>query len=275
MQLRFSVVWAGAVAAAAWLIREYGDPVDQQSTPIPWLPELVIPTAGEVETAVQVVPAIVVAIFVFAAGTSFVVAQVVPQSRGTRAVEVLRSRHLAWTIAPALALTPLTVLVLWFEQEGAWSLAAALLIGSVAYLLVSTGCLLSILAEATNPQRFAALLRSQHLAAVQMMRATSDAGAAADGLADRAGYGWAWLRSRWRTDTRRTEAVENLYGTVRTLRGWARSSATVGDSRELQIALEGILDLVADYAMLCPTDRSGVPREYTEGAAAWPRSVLR
>lgn len=44
----------------------------------PW--PLIEPTEG-LETVAQMVPAIVVAIFVFAVGTQFVVAQVVPQAR--------------------------------------------------------------------------------------------------------------------------------------------------------------------------------------------------
>ena len=110
---------------------------------------------------VQVVPAVVIAIFVFAAGTSFVVAQVVPQARGTRAVEMLRGRHVAWTISPALALTPLSTLVLVLPPAPAESLALALLLGSLFYLLFSTACLLAILREATDPVTFGGLLQRQ------------------------------------------------------------------------------------------------------------------
>ena len=43
-------------------------------------------------------------------------------------------------------------------------------------------------------------------------------------------------------------AVNDLHTVVRTLRGWARSAATSGDSRELSEALEATLGLVVEYA---------------------------
>ena len=242
-----SLVWAGALFGTAWLIRNHEGPsrlVD--------LLALAIPGEDAVQTAVQVVPAVVVAIFVFAVGTLFVVAQVVPQPRGTRAVEVLRTRHLMWTISPALALTPLSALLLVMEPDDRMTsaLATALVIGATLYLFASTACLLAILGEATDPILFAALLRRRQRNAL-----------------------WAHRMGLARVTQ---AAVNSLYDTVRTLRGWARSAATSGDSRELQVALEGTLNLIRSYKREVQiADRQHVPWDYRHNADAAEVSALR
>jgi hypothetical protein len=55
----------------------------------------------DAKTVAQIVPSIVVAIFVFAVGTAFVMVQIVPPARGTRAPTTLQGRRMLWTIAPA------------------------------------------------------------------------------------------------------------------------------------------------------------------------------
>ncbi len=70
-------------------------------------------------------------------------------------------------------------------------------------------------------------------------------------------------------------AVDDLYGVVRTLRGWARSSATAGDSRELQVALEETLNLVDAYAKFPVDRRCGVPDDYNRSSLDWQTSPLR
>lgn len=197
------------------------------------------PGSQGLDTIVQVVPAVVIAIFVFAAGTSFVVAQVVPPARGTRAVQLLRARHLGLTIAPALALTPLSALVVVLKPTCAAPLASALLIGSVAYLFVATWCLLGILGEATDPVHYSRLLRSKHDSAMRKLRGPS----------------------RRVTQQR---AVNAQYDTIRALRGWTRTAATSGDSRELHVSLETTLALLEDYATV--KHREKVPRNYEHNA---------
>ena len=212
-------------------------------------PRLLAPP--DVKTVAQIVPAVVVAIFVFAVGTQFVVAQVVPPARGTRAVEFLRDRHLEWTLSPALALTPLSAFALILNDRFAWPLAAALMVGAVLYLIVSTGCLLNILREATDPNAFSALLARRHGAAIQQLSTLT---------------------------TESDEApIDALYKVVRTLRGWTRTSATAGDSRELLVALEGTLQLIVDYraAGLPANGLSDVPTNYKENTEHWKTSLLR
>ena len=109
--------------------------------------------AVSTDTVAQIVPAIVVAIFVFAVGTAFVVAQVVPPARGTRAVAVLRGKRLYGTIAPApILLLGSAVLTtkLWWTVE----LAMVLLIASVFYTLGSLIAMMGILIDATDPRVF-------------------------------------------------------------------------------------------------------------------------
>ena len=70
------------LAIAAWALCKY-----LNWPTVDWLEEL---GREKALTVAQIVPAIVVAIFVFAVGTAFVVAQVVPPARGTRATSTLQ-----------------------------------------------------------------------------------------------------------------------------------------------------------------------------------------
>jgi hypothetical protein len=301
-------LWVVGLLSAAVLIHLADEAMDEIWGTLGWTRTPLVEPAEELATVAQVVPAVVVAIFVFAVGTQFVVAQVVPQARGTRAVEVLRERHLHWTLSPALALTPLSALVLVLTPQLAWPLAAALLIGAAAYLLISTWFLLGILGEATDPSRFADLLAELQSQAILQMRTEPGVGqsevealhapvaaehvsaqsrapngesvqgsnAAAGNDPGRSKPGDQPRDARThRGDQRHQAAVDDLYDLVRTLRGWARSSATAGDSRELQVSLEGMLNLVQDYAYVPIEARKKVPDEYNRSALAWKTSPLR
>jgi hypothetical protein len=245
-----AVVWFAAIVIVAVMPH-----------PDRWIPggtPLQNPADTSLDTVAQVVPAIVVAIFVFAVGSLFVVAQVVPPARGTRAVELLRGRFLSWTLSPALALTPLAASLLVLEPSKAKPLASALLLGSVVYLFASTACLLAVLGEATDPTHFGALLSSRHRSALAV-------------LSESPGKGPGRMLSPMSSRNHQS-AINDLYGIVRTLRGWARSAATAGDSRELQLALEGHLELIKDYAEVDwerdtkPNPRELVPRDYEHNA---------
>jgi hypothetical protein len=234
-------LWERSWVAAVWIGSALGAVVLQ-----------VVPKTGSLQdsdsddglqTAVQVVPAIVIAIFVFAVGTLFVVAQVVPIARGTRAVAFLRKQNLGWTISPALALAPLSGLVLLLKGDWAQELAVALLLGSIVYLFASTACLLAILGEATDPDLFGNLLRRRYRSALRTLR-----GRLPPGSADSSTMTSVLEQPPRRLFRRNAQAaIDDLYDVVRTLRGWARSAATTGDSRELQVALEVTLELVRDY----------------------------
>lgn len=223
-----------------------------------WLDDQDIPTVA------QIVPAIVIAIFVFAVGVAFVIAQVVPPARGTRAVETLRGRRLRRSVTPAPALI-LGSVVLVFGPPFASELSGALLIGSFVYTAVSLIYMLSILIDATDPAEFKALLMNstrRHVrrvaCAVRKLPPCRDdctTWAAFPRPRDPAQDTRSFRRRRrTRRESREARAArqlqyatDQLYEIVRTFRGWARVAARANDSRELQEALEGILELAQQY----------------------------
>ena len=223
-----------------------------------WLDDSDIPTVA------QIVPAIVIAIFVFAVGVAFVIAQVVPPARGTRAVETLRGRRLRRSVTPAPALI-LGSVILVFGPPFASELSGALLIGSFIYTAVSLIYMLSILIDATDPAEFKALLMNsarRHVGrvacAVRKLPPCGDdctTWAAfprpRDPVQDTRSFRW---RRRTRRESREARAArrlqaatDDLYEIIRTFRGWVRVAARANDSRELQESLEGILELAQRY----------------------------
>ncbi|WP_147381589.1 hypothetical protein [Nocardioides immobilis] len=264
-----AALWALATIGLAILIHSYAKDLWPGITN-----RFVAPSENQLGTIVEVVPAVVVAIFVFAAGTSFVVAQVVPPARGTRAVELLRARHVEWTIAPALALMPLSALVVVIEGALAVPLASALLVGSVVYLLVATWCLLGILGEATDPHHYAKLVLRKHNSAMRKLRvspvrASGDSETNSSVTADPSGA------TRESVTPQSKRAVNAQYETIRALRGWTRTAATSGDSRELHVSLEATLQVVADYASLDPKEhRKRVPTNYEHNAQHYTTNPL-
>lgn len=174
----------------------------------------------------QAVPAIVIAMFVFGVGTAFVVAQVVPPTRGTRAVRVVQGWRFGSTISPALTLLAASGVLLTepsADHLDARSFAITLMAGSVVYVLWTTAALLSIYGDATNPESFRRLLEDECSSALRSRRHLQ------------------WRRSR----QRRTDRVYEL---VRTIRGWTRVASTTGDSRELNEALTSLTVVTKKYA---------------------------
>jgi hypothetical protein len=247
-------------------------------------PAVVAPRSTELsataEAIGQVVPAIVIAVFVFGVGTAFVVAQVVPPARGTRAVDFLQGRRFNLTIVPALALVAGSALLLALENDDTIereSLALTLLAGSVAYVLASTASLLSIYRDATDPRAFRRLIlkkqrprtstrarESVETALVVSLdypfrvvegvvldrraRVAADSDGGREGSATRAQGGGTGDTGTGIRELHAKRAAERLYRLVRTARGWARVAANSGDSRELHEALSCIIDLVTDFS---------------------------
>ena len=264
-----AAIWAACTGVVSWRIGELADPAEENS-----LERLVDRFPGDLRiglpsealgTVVEVVSAVVIAIFVFAAGTAFVVAQVVPGSRGTRAVELLRTQHLEFTVAPALALTPLSCLVLLLSGATAASLATAVLIGSVVYLVLATVSLLHILGEATGPEAYGELLRHRYRPTLRKLRPfhrVSEPGKGTGTTRYFLGTLWGHLRH-----PSLQRAVDVLYDSIRALRAWTRTAATTGDSRELHVALQTTLELVTDFAHCVPVrSREKLPRNYEYSA---------
>ena len=136
------------LAIAAWALCKY------LNWPTPdWLEEL---GRDKALTVAQIVLAIVVAIFVFAVGTAFVVAQVVPPARGTRATSTLQGADGTRRACSGVDLRFRPRSAYSYRWAGATSVA--ILLGAFLYLLVSLWAMMNILFDATDPRRFKKLL---------------------------------------------------------------------------------------------------------------------
>ena len=224
-----------------------------------------------VDLVAQIVPATVIAIFVFAVGVAFVVAQVVPPARGTRADGALRDLRLTLTISPAPAfILGSAFLVSTGEIK---ELAASLLLGAVLYIAGSVISMLSILDDATDPSQFRALLVARAVRSISKLTYTPATAASPDRperarrvtrskqIDDDHGSEFCFDLARVTQQQPRNptdpdsygfaseqRATDALYDIVRTLRGWARVSASTGDSRELHESLDALLSVVDSYS---------------------------
>jgi hypothetical protein len=194
-----------------------------------------------IDTIAQVVPATVVAVFVFALGAVFVIAQIVIPSRGTRSVsELLRyvRMRLVLAVGVGLLVGSLFVTTGGHGDLNQWraALAAALLIASGLYILLATAFLAWSLVGQISPRSFKErlVLRPRRW-----------------GLAP-------WRQKSW--------DAENLFWTLRVFRGWIRTVNRIGESRDLHFALDGLLHLVRDYvndAREEPAIRTAEPSDYS------------
>jgi hypothetical protein len=198
--------------------------------------------AAGIDTVAQVVPATVVAVFVFALGAVFVIAQLVIPSRGTRSVSVVLRyvrMRLVLTASVVLLIGSLLVTTGGGGDLNQWraALAAALLVASGLYIVLATAFLAWTLVGQLSPRLFKERL-------VARPRRW--------GLAP-------WRQSSWDS--------ENLFWTLRVFRGWIRTVNRIGESRDLHFALDGLLDLVKDYvqdARKKPAIRTAEPSDYRD-----------
>jgi hypothetical protein len=135
-------------------------------------PDGVVLRHPEPGTTAQVVPAIVVAIFVFAVGTLFVVAQVVPPARGTRAVTALRRRHRIWTISPAVVLAPGSAWSWHFLRPPPRSWPPRFFSAPSSTCSPRRPVCWTSSREATDPAAFARLMARQHARALRKLSET-------------------------------------------------------------------------------------------------------
>jgi hypothetical protein len=178
---------------------------------------------SSLQTVAQVVPATVVAIFVFALGAVFFIAQIVIPSRGSRAISVLlRFRRIRLVLAGGLALLVGSLLITANAPPWRAALAAALILATGVYVPAATGLIASALVAQTSPRTFT----EQLLAPPRR-----------PGIVRRPRNGQA---ESWR--------AEDLYQSLRVFRGWIRTVNRIGESRDLQFALDGLHRLVQDYA---------------------------
>jgi hypothetical protein len=208
-------------------------------------------TATALGTVVQVVPATVVAIFVFALGAVFVIAQMVIPGRGSRSIGVLFSsaRVQAIVVGGLVLLGGALLIALGTPPDqgdsavdgsapsivsarAAWrfQLATALLAATGVYIVGATILIVWIFLEQISPRAFKdRLTKRPRVVPVLPIR-----------------------RGRWTS--------EDLYTALRVLRGWLRTVNRVGESRDLQFGVEGVLTLVQHYAEEVRTDKETPPR---------------
>jgi hypothetical protein len=228
--------------------------------------------ADYLTTLLQVVPATVVAVFVFAAGAVFVVAQVIHSPLGSRAVEdlMISKRVFAAVLAGVLLLcaslalvvlarppdepilvggwiwpfTTLTVTKVTGRTAGLdfWAASAGttLAVTTAIYAPVTIWGVIVVLLDFVRPDRYKTRLVPKN--------------------------------GKWRSPPH-----EDLYRRVRAVRQWLRISCGSGESRDLAFALLGMRDLVEAYTACLQSGhpderpppeadamRSNYPAEYDE-----------
>ena len=186
----------------------------------------------EFGTLLQVVPATVVAVFVFAAGAVFVMVQIVGPTLGSRAMEdlpVRRGARACLTAGIVLLLACLALAALARikanKQLELWEASAAsvLALASFVYVVFSIWCVIGIYHDFVSPISYSGLL------------------------------------GRWQRG-RRSLAAEQAFHQLRALRQWLRTACGVGESRDILLALDGFQELLCNY---CSQARSkkGVARD--------------
>jgi hypothetical protein len=174
---------------------------------------------GLLTTLLQVVPATVVAVFIFAVGAVFVMVQIIAPTLGSRAIEnlLIRRRSRVCVIAGmVLLLTCLILATLARFKEGKlpelWeaSAASALALGTLLYVPLSIWCISTVLHSYVSPSAYSTLL------------------------------------SKWRGG-RGPAASEWAFRQLRALRQWLRTACSTGESRDIVFALEGFQKLLNHY----------------------------
>jgi hypothetical protein len=175
------------------------------------------PAANDVGTIAQIVPATVVAIFVFGLGAVFVIAQMVVPSRGSRAIGVLFSDgRVQAVVTGGLVLLGASLVVAAGETSWRADLAGGLLVATGMYIIIATGLIVWVFLEQISPRAFKdRLIKRPRVPGLPIRRERSTS--------------------------------EDLYVTLRVFRGWLRTVNRIGESRDLQFGVEGMLELVQQY----------------------------
>jgi hypothetical protein len=174
---------------------------------------------GALSTLLQVVPATVVAIFIFAVGAVFIMVQIVGPTLGSRAIEnlIVERRARACVIAGMVLLLACLVLaalarIIESKRPEPWeaSAAAALALATLLYVPFSIWCISSVLHDHVSPDAYSTLL------------------------------------SKWRR-RRGSAASELAFRQLRALRQWLRTACNTGESRDIVFALKGFQELLGKY----------------------------
>lgn len=209
-------------------------------------------------TLLEVIPAVIVAVAIFAAGTILVIAQLISAALGSRAVlalltdSIARSGVIAGMLLLVASLAVATSADL--PDEPGWEVEPA----DEGELRVTPA----------QPERLSKLLSSFAVAlsistALYVLWAMLILVVVVWRFVDPRSYSADLARARRRATDRRT--VEDLYRRIRALRQWLRTAAAAGESRDLVFALLGMEGLLLSYQRSVakrPQVRSLVPGEY-------------
>jgi hypothetical protein len=169
---------------------------------------------ADLDTLLQVVPATVVAVFVFAVGAVFVMAQIIGPTLGSRAIEALlvRRRARACVIAGMVLLLACLALTALAHPLELWEVSAAssLALATLAYVPFSIWCISSVLQGFVSPSAYSTLLSKRQ--------------------------GWG-----------RPLTSDRAFRRLRALRQWLRTACRVGESRDIVFALDGFQKLLGYY----------------------------
>ena len=215
---------ATLVVLASWLFTE-------------WLPEPTLREKDYLTTLLQIVPATVISVFVFAAGTVFVVAQVIHSPLGSRGVEELLKSVRGRVVLTAGVFLLICSLLLAVsapadESNGSngyggdplpaegvppWAsvLAIALAAAAVLYTGVAVYFMFSLSRGFIQPDEYAKRL----------------AGSVSDS----------------------SLTTEDAYKRVRAIRQWLRTACGSGESRDIAFSLRALRNLVTRYALATET----------------------
>ena len=196
-------------------------------------------------TLLQVVPATVVAVFIFAVGAVFIVVQIIGPTLGSRAIEDLLIRRRARTCVVAgmvllmACLVLATLALIWQEgPSGLWeaSWGSALALATVVYVPFSIWCISSIFHVFVSPSAYST------------------------------------LRSRYRGE-RGSLTPDWAFHQLRALRQWLRTACGNSESRDIVFALKGFQELLRVYCENARSEdgksrnedlRGGTPTEHSQ-----------
>ena len=169
-------------------------------------------------TLLQVVPATVVAVFIFAVGAVLVIVQIISPTLGSRAIEDLLAQWRARASVIAGIVLLLACLVATMQDEkspGEASAATALTLAALFYVPVSIVCISSVFHRFVSPSRYSELL------------------------------------GQWRGGSGHL-ASERAFRQLRALRQWLRTACGSGESRDIIFALRGFQELLDNYCVKAP-----------------------
>jgi hypothetical protein len=223
---------------------------------------------GALTTLLQVVPATVVAVFIFAVGAVLVMVQIIGPTLGSRAIEDLLARRRARICVIAgmvllLACLALAALALIKEKHlpEQWeaSAASALALATLIYVPFSIWCISSVFHGFVSPRCYSTLLsRRRGLGglpaaklAVRRLRGLGRLPAAKLAVRRLRGLGRLPaaklavrpLRKLWQPPLTSDLAFHRL----RALRQWLRTACRTGESRDIVFALRGFQELAGYY----------------------------